>query len=90
MMDKVEVGDIFIVQDENDQDQELEVLGTMDVEGSTYVAVAFVEEIEKQTTGDVDIFFLKVEEDGELSEIESDEEFDKVSSAFEGVVEEQE
>ncbi|MGM0835325.1 MAG: DUF1292 domain-containing protein [Bacillota bacterium] len=89
-MDKVEVGDIFIVQDENDQDQELEVLGTMDVEGSTYVAVAFVEEIEKQTTGDVDIFFLKVEEDGELSEIESDEEFDKVSSAFEGVVEEQE
>jgi uncharacterized protein YrzB (UPF0473 family) len=90
MMDKVEVGDIFIVQDENDQDQELEVLGTMDVEGSTYVAVAFVEEIEKQTTGDVDIFFLKVEEDGELSEIESDEEFDKVSSAFEGVVEKQE
>lgn len=89
-MDKVEVGDIFIVQDENDQNQELEVLGTMDVEGSTYVAVAFVEEIEKQTTGDVDIFFLKVEEDGELSEIESDEEFDKVSSAFEGVVEEQE
>ncbi|MGD6832929.1 DUF1292 domain-containing protein [Sutcliffiella halmapala] len=89
-MDKVEVGDIFIVQDENEQDQELEVLGTMDVEGSTYVAVAFVEEIEKQTTGDVDIFFLKVEEDGELSEIESDEEFDKVSSAFEGVVEEQE
>ncbi|WP_417900373.1 DUF1292 domain-containing protein [Bacillus haimaensis] len=89
-MDKVEVGDIFIVQDENDQDQELEVLGTMDVEGTTYVAVAFVEEIEKQTTGDVDIFFLKVEEDGELSEIESDEEFDKVSSAFEGVVEEQE
>lgn len=89
-MDKVEVGDIFIVQDENDQEQELEVLGTMDVEGSTYVAVAFVEEIEKQTTGDVDIFFLKVEEDGELSEIESDEEFDKVSSAFEGVVEEQE
>jgi uncharacterized protein YrzB (UPF0473 family) len=89
-MDKVEVGDIFIVQDENDQEQELEVLGTMDVEGYTYVAVAFVEEIEKQTTGDVDIFFLKVEEDGELSEIESDEEFDKVSSAFEGVVEEQE
>lgn len=89
-MDKVEVGDIFIVQDENDQDQELEVLGTMDVEGSTYVAVGFVEEIEKQTTSDVDIFFLKVEEDGELSEIESDEEFDKVSSAFEGVVEEQE
>jgi uncharacterized protein YrzB (UPF0473 family) len=88
-MDKVEVGDIFIVTDENDQEQELEVLGTMEVEGFVYVAVGFVEEIEKETTGDVDIFFLKVEEDGELSEIETDEEFDKVSAAFEGMVEEE-
>jgi uncharacterized protein YrzB (UPF0473 family) len=86
-MDKVEAGDVFIVTDENDQEQELEVLGTMEVEHSTYVAVGFVEEIEKETTGDVDIFFLKVEEDGELSEIETDEEFEKVSAAFEGVVE---
>ncbi|QFT89063.1 hypothetical protein FIU87_10430 [Bacillus sp. THAF10] len=85
-MEKVEVGDIFIVTDENDEEQELEVLGTMDVEGDTYVAVGFVEEIEKQTTGDVDIFFLKVEEDGELSEIETDEEFERVSAAFEGEV----
>ncbi len=88
-MEKIEVGDIFIVTDENDQEQELEVLGAMDVEGSVYVAVGFVEEIEKETTGDVDIFFLKVEEDGELSEIETDEEFDKVSAAFEGMVEEE-
>ncbi|MCM3616084.1 DUF1292 domain-containing protein [Sutcliffiella horikoshii] len=85
-MEKIEVGDIFIVTDENDQEQELEVLGTMDVEGSVYVAVGFVEEIAKETTGDVDIFFLKVEEDGELSEIETDEEFDKVSAAFEAMV----
>lgn len=88
-MDKVEVGDIFFVTDENDQEQDLEVLGTMEVEGSVYVAVGFVEEIEKETTGDVDIFFLKLEEDGELSEIETDEEFDKVSAAFEGMVEEE-
>ncbi|MEA3319359.1 MAG: DUF1292 domain-containing protein [Bacillota bacterium] len=85
-MEKIEVGDIFIVTDENDQEQELEVLGTMDVEGAVYVAVGFVEEIEKDTTGDVDIFFLKVEEDGELSEIETDEEFNKVSAAFETMV----
>ncbi|WP_404450258.1 DUF1292 domain-containing protein [Sutcliffiella horikoshii] len=85
-MEKVEVGDIFIVTDENDQEQELEVLGTMDVEGSVYVAVGFAEEIEKETTGDVDIFFLKVEEDGELSEIETDEEFNQVSAAFETMV----
>ncbi|TYS70391.1 DUF1292 domain-containing protein [Sutcliffiella horikoshii] len=85
-MDKIEVGDIFIVTDENDQEQELEVLGTMEVEASVYVAVGFVEEIAKDTTGDVDIFFLKVEEDGELSEIETDEEFNKVSTAFETMI----
>lgn len=85
-MEKIEVGDIFIVTDENDQEQELEVLGTMDVADSVYVAVGFVEEIAKETTGDVDIFFLKVEEDGELSEIETDEEFNQVSAAFEAMV----
>ncbi|ART76518.1 DUF1292 domain-containing protein [Sutcliffiella horikoshii] len=85
-MEKIEVGDIFIVTDENDQEQELEVLGTMDVADSVYVAVGFVEEIAKETTGDVDIFFLKVEEDGELSEIETDEEFNEVSAAFEAMV----
>lgn len=85
-MEKIEVGDIFIVTDENDQEQELEVLGAMDVEDSVYVAVGFVEEIAKETTGDVDIFFLKVEEDGELSEIETDEEFNQVSAAFEAMI----
>ncbi|MGD6779397.1 DUF1292 domain-containing protein [Sutcliffiella horikoshii] len=85
-MEKIEVGDIFIVTDENDQEQELEVLGTMDVADSVYVAVGFVEEIAKETTGDVDIFFLKVEEDGELSEIETDEEFNEVTAAFEAMV----
>ncbi|UAL49337.1 DUF1292 domain-containing protein [Sutcliffiella horikoshii] len=85
-MEKIEVGDIFIVTDENDQEQELEVLGTMDVADSVYVAVGFVDEIAKETTGDVDIFFLKVEEDGELSEIETDEEFNEVSAAFEAMV----
>ncbi|WP_404351791.1 DUF1292 domain-containing protein [Sutcliffiella horikoshii] len=85
-MEKIEVGDIFIVTDENDQEQELEVLGTMDVADSVYVAVGFADEIAKETTGDVDIFFLKVEEDGELSEIETDEEFNEVSAAFEAMV----
>ncbi|WP_223699985.1 DUF1292 domain-containing protein [Sutcliffiella deserti] len=90
-MEHFEVGSVFYVQDENDQEQELEVLGTMEVEGSSYIAVGFVEEIEKQEeTGDIDIFFLKVEEDGGLLEIESDEEFEKVSSAFGELEENQE
>ncbi|AZV44947.1 MULTISPECIES: DUF1292 domain-containing protein [Peribacillus] len=84
-MDKIEVGDIFTLFDENDEEQDIEVLGTLSVEGNEYVAVGFVEELEQQTEEDVDIFFLRVEEGEELSEIVSDEEFAKVSMAFEGV-----
>ncbi|OAH58453.1 MULTISPECIES: DUF1292 domain-containing protein [Bacillaceae] len=82
-MEKVEIGDIFTLIDENDQEQEIEVLGTMNLEGIEYAAVGFVEEIQEESEEDIDVFFLRVEEDEQLSIIESDEEFDQVSAAFE-------
>ncbi|WP_391117668.1 DUF1292 domain-containing protein [Psychrobacillus sp. L3] len=79
---KIEVGEIFTVLDENDQEQEMEVLGLLTVEDNEYAAVSFVEDIEGESEEDIDIFFFRVEDDEELSMIESDEEFDKVSAAF--------
>lgn len=79
---KIEVGEIFMVLDENDQEQEMEVLGLLTVEDVEYAAVSFVEDIEGESEEDIDIFFFRVEDDEELSMIESDEEFDKVSAAF--------
>lgn len=84
-MEKIEVGDIFTLINENDEEQEIEVLATLNVEEVEYVAVGFVEEIERETEEDIDIFFLRVEDGEELAEIESDEEFEKVSAAFEGL-----
>ncbi|MCI0765850.1 DUF1292 domain-containing protein [Bacillus sp. TL12] len=89
-MSEIEVGEIFILSDERNKEQEVEVLGTMNVEGAEYIAVGFVEDIQTETEEDIDIFFLKVEEDSEFSYIESDEEFEKVSAAFEKIMEEQE
>jgi uncharacterized protein YrzB (UPF0473 family) len=88
-MEKIEVGEVFTITDENDQEQEVEVLGVMEVEGTEYIAVGFVEELEEETEEDLNVFFFRVEEDGELSYIEDDNEFDKVSTAFDGVLEEQ-
>ncbi|WP_338776384.1 DUF1292 domain-containing protein [Metabacillus sp. FJAT-52054] len=85
-MDKIEVGDVLLLEDENGEDQELEVLATAEIEGKQYAAVSFSEEIEKETTEEIELFFLRVEEDGELSEIESDEEFEVVTSAFESQI----
>ena len=75
-MSDIEVGEVFTLSDENNEEQEVEVLGAMDVEGAEYIAVAFVEDIQTETEEDIDIFFLKVEEDNEFSYIENDEEFD--------------
>ncbi|HGH7174270.1 MULTISPECIES: DUF1292 domain-containing protein [Bacillus cereus group] len=89
-MSDIEVGEVFTLSDENNEDQEVEVLGAMDVEGAEYIAVAFVEDIKTESEEDIDIFFLKVEEDNEFSYIENDEEFDKVSAAFDKILDEQE
>lgn len=82
-VEKIEVGNLFTIVDEDDQDQQMEVLGLLPVEGNEYVAAAFVEELELDSEEDIDIYFFRIEEEGDLTFIESDAEFDKVSSAFE-------
>ena len=82
-MERIETGEIFTILDENDQEQDIEVLGKMTIEGHDYIAVAFVEEVLIETEEEIDVFFLKIEDDGERSSIEDDDEFEKVSAVFE-------
>jgi uncharacterized protein YrzB (UPF0473 family) len=86
----IEVGEVFTISDETDEEQEVEVLASINIEGTNYVAVGFVEDIKEETEEDIDIFFLKVDEDGDLTAIESDDEFDKVSAAFDEIMDEEE
>ena len=79
-----EVGEIFT----NDQGEEIEVLAVLKMERTKYVAVGFVEDLQEEIEEDIDIFFLKVNQDGDFTDIESDEEFDKVSSAFDEIIQE--
>jgi uncharacterized protein YrzB (UPF0473 family) len=87
-MENIEVGEIFTISDENDQEQEVEVLAVINMEGTEYVAVGFAEDIREETEEDIDIFFLKVDQDGDFTAIESDGEFDRVSSAFDEIMKE--
>lgn len=89
-MGNIEVGEVFTIGDENEEDHEVEVLGTINIEGTEYVAVSFVEDLQEDTDEDIDVFFLKIDEDGDFAAIESDEEFEKVSSAFDEILEEEE
>jgi uncharacterized protein YrzB (UPF0473 family) len=90
MMSKIEVGELFTISDETGEEQEVEVLGVMTIEGNDYVAVGFADEVRQESDEDIDIFFLKVDADDDFTAIESDDEFDKVSAAFDEMMDEEE
>ncbi|MCP8970441.1 DUF1292 domain-containing protein [Ectobacillus ponti] len=89
-MDKIEVGEVFTISDEDGAEQEVEVLAALSLDGTDYVAVSFVEDLQEDTEEDIDIFFLKVDQEGNFAAIESDEEFERVSAAFDDMMDEEE
>ena len=88
----IETGEVFTMVDEEGTEQEVEVLGSLELENQHYIAVAYLDELEdkEKEKEDLDIFFLQVNENDELSVIDNDEEFEKVSLAFEAALEENE
>lgn len=88
-MNKIEVGEIFTISEEDEQEHEVEVLAAANIDGVQYAAVSFVEDLEQEEDDDIDVFFLKVDQDGDLAAIESDEEFEKVTAAFEEMLDEE-
>ncbi|MEE6449469.1 DUF1292 domain-containing protein [Gottfriedia acidiceleris] len=85
-MEKIEVGEILTLSYDEGDEQDYEVLGSITIEGHEYIAVGLLEEVEKESEDDIDVFFLRVEEDGEFYDIETEEEFEKVSAAFDEVL----
>lgn len=89
-MDKIEVGEVFTITDDNDQENEVEVLAAINLDGKDYAAVGFVDDIQNESEEDIDVFFLAIDDEGDFTVIESDDEFEKVSAAFEELMEESE
>ncbi|MDY0407643.1 DUF1292 domain-containing protein [Virgibacillus soli] len=85
-MDKIKVGDTFTISDDMTEEQEMEVMAIMTVEDTDYVAVSFVEDLTGEENDDIDIFFMKIDDDGDLDQLSSDDEFQKVSKAFDEFV----
>ncbi|MEC5268996.1 DUF1292 domain-containing protein [Heyndrickxia coagulans] len=84
-MANIEQGEVFTIT-ENGREQEVEIIGVLSLEGTEYAAVSFVEDLEEQTGRDLDVFFLKTDEEGDLDALHSDEEYEKVSAAFSRVL----
>ena len=85
-MDSIDVGEVFTIIDENEEEHSVEVLAKITLEATDYVAVSFLNDVEEESEEDIDIFFLKIDEEGDLSAIESDAEFNKVSKAFDEIL----
>ena len=88
-MEEIKVGEIFTIGEEDDEEQEVEVLAAINIEGTQYVAVGFVEDLAEETDEDIDVFFLRIDSEGDFEAIESDDEFDKVSKAFDEILEDE-
>ncbi len=82
-MSKIEIGEILLLEGEDGQEEEIEILGTLDVDGAEYAVAGLVQEIKRDTNEDMEIFFFRVDEEGELHEIESDAEFQQVARVLE-------
>ncbi len=80
-----EEAEIIVFEDENGKEESFEVIGVFEVEEKEYIAL--------QSQDDSSILLCKYIEkengDYEVEEIESDEEFNKVSDAFDALVEEE-
>ncbi|SEQ48540.1 Protein of unknown function [Virgibacillus subterraneus] len=88
-MGEIEVGEVFTISDESEEEHSVEVLAKVTLEGTDYVAVSFVQDLQAESNDDIDLFFLKIDDDHDLSAIESDEEFDRVSEAFDAILDEE-
>ncbi|MDC3417417.1 DUF1292 domain-containing protein [Aquibacillus salsiterrae] len=88
-MDKIEVGEIFTITDETEEEQTVEVIAIVTLDEIDYIAVSFLEDLQDGHEDDIDIFFLKVDNDGDLDAIDNDEEFEKVSKAFDDILAEE-
>lgn len=89
-MDRVEVGEIFSISGDGEEEQEVEVLAVMNIENIEYAAISFLQDLEEESEEDIDIFFLKIDEEGDFAPIDTDEEFEKVSKAFDEVMDSEE
>ncbi|GAB3058291.1 DUF1292 domain-containing protein [Virgibacillus ainsalahensis] len=89
-MDEIKVGEVFTISDETQEEQAVEVLAKVTLEETDYVAVSFLEDLQEESEDEIDLFFLKIDADSDLSAIEDDDEFEKVSGAFDEILEEEE
>ncbi|MCK1999182.1 DUF1292 domain-containing protein [Psychrobacillus psychrodurans] len=79
---KLDIGNTFKVLDENDQEQEMKVLGYLNIEDTEYVAVSFIEDIQEDSEEEIGIFFFRVNDENNFVMMESEEEFERVSAAY--------
>lgn len=79
-----ETENIFTLTDEEGNESQFELIGNLDINGNTYVALVPVESANSE---EEEYVILKVEEDENGDEflvtIDDDDEFDEVADAFE-------
>ena len=77
--------DVYTLVDEEGVETDFEFLGSIELDGNTYVAFSPLDQDEESDEEEYVVFKVSADEDGNevYDNIEDDEEFDRVSDAFE-------
>ena len=78
--------EVYTLTDENGQENDFELIGSLDIDDQTYVALFPIENEDDEDDDESGFVILKVvEEDGEdiFVSIDDEEEYDSVAEAFE-------
>ena len=77
--------DVYTLVDEEGVETDFEFLGSLELDGNTYVAFSPIEQDEDSDEEEYVVFRVSTDEEGNevYDNIEDDDEFDKVSDAFE-------
>ena len=77
--------DVYTLVDEEGVETDFEFLGSLELDGNTYVAFSPLDQDENSEEEEYVVFKVSTDEEGNevYDNIEDDDEFDKVSDAFE-------
>ena len=86
-----EMMDVLVLVDDEDKEHEFELIGELEVDGANYKVLIPLDELEDEDAEEEEVVILKstLDENGEelLSDIEDDEEWEKVADAWDEAME---
>jgi hypothetical protein len=85
--EELEIGEVVTVEDSSGTELDVEVIDIFELNGTEYIVMADFLQMLEEDNSNIDIFFVKWDEDDELVSVDEDLEFRRVTKYFEKLCE---